>query len=282
MLGIGKILAPVAFSEECRGAVRQAAMLACRFGSKLTLVHVLEPVTYAFSGWEAPFQVADLTQQREADTRQRLDSFFTAELGGAAAEKVILEGDPATEIVSLAHGEKMDLIVMPTRGYGPFRRMLLGSVTAKVLHDASCPVWTGVHMEEAVGAEQAPIRRVACAVDLGPQTRAALGWAAGMAQAWAADLTILHALTVDPESESRQALTELARDQISEHQRALGTQAEVYIEFGRLPDAVTLPAGRIAADLLVIGRGHGSGAAGRLPTHAYTIIRESPCPVVSV
>jgi nucleotide-binding universal stress UspA family protein len=39
---------------------------------------------------------------------------------------------------------------------------------------------------------------------------------------------------------------------------------------------------RIAADLLVIGRGHGSGVAGRLPTNAYTIIRESRCPVVSV
>jgi hypothetical protein len=34
------------------------------------------------------------------------------------------------------------MILMPTHGYGPFRQMLLGSVTAKVLHDSKCPVLT--------------------------------------------------------------------------------------------------------------------------------------------
>ncbi len=43
---------------------------------------------------------------------------------------------------------------MPTHGYGPFRRFILGSVTAKVLHDADCPVWTGVHLEEAPPIER--------------------------------------------------------------------------------------------------------------------------------
>ncbi len=58
-------------------------------------------------------------------------------------------GDPAQVITAFAHTQGVDLIMMPTHGYGPFRRLLLGSVTAKVLHDAECPVWTAVHMAKA-------------------------------------------------------------------------------------------------------------------------------------
>ena len=57
----------------------------------------------------------------------------------AESLRVAAVGDPAAEIVdyTLAHG--VDLIMMPTHGYGPFRSMLLGSVTAKVLHDCDVP-----------------------------------------------------------------------------------------------------------------------------------------------
>jgi nucleotide-binding universal stress UspA family protein len=79
----------------------------------------------------------------------------------------------------------------------------------------------------------------------------------------------------------RKQLVELATQQIRDHQDTLGTSAEVHIESGRVPDAICTHASRIAADLLVIGRGHGS-AGGRLPTAAYAIIRDSPCSVVSV
>ena len=55
--------------------------------------------------------------------------------------------------------------MMPTHGYGIFRSLLLGSVTAKVLHDAACPVWTGVHVEETPPASAA-FENIMCAVDL--------------------------------------------------------------------------------------------------------------------
>jgi hypothetical protein len=51
--------------------------------------------------------------------------------------------------------------MMSTHGYGAFYRFLLGSVTAKVLHEIQCPVWTGAHLEEAP-AREFSIRRVLC------------------------------------------------------------------------------------------------------------------------
>ena len=64
------------------------------------------------------------------------------------------------------HSEQADLILMPTHGHGPFRRLLLGSVTSKVLHDAECPVWTGVHENKDRPAEPMTLKHVVCAVDL--------------------------------------------------------------------------------------------------------------------
>ena len=60
----------------------------------------------------------------------------------------MLEGDASEVITKYAAEHGTDLIMMPTHGYGVFRGLLLGSVTAKVLHDAVCPVWTAVHVEE--------------------------------------------------------------------------------------------------------------------------------------
>ena len=50
---------------------------------------------------------------------------------------------------------------MSTLGEGAFYRFLLGSVTAKVLHESHCPVWTGAHLEEAQ-AREFSIRHVLC------------------------------------------------------------------------------------------------------------------------
>jgi hypothetical protein len=71
------------------------------------------------------------------------------------------EGDPAREITDYAQEQGADLIMMPTHGYRTFRSLLLGSVTAKVLHDAACPVWTGVHVEDS---PPAPAKCRTCAM----------------------------------------------------------------------------------------------------------------------
>ena len=89
-------------------------------------------------------------------------------------DRVLVEGDPAIEIVRAAHEGNFDLIVMPTHGYGPFRRFVLGSVTAKVLHDADCPVLTGAHLADLNPATPIFFRNIVCAVDLGPQSGQAL------------------------------------------------------------------------------------------------------------
>ena len=66
-------------------------------------------------------------------------------------------------------------------------------MTTKILHDADCPVWTGVHLEEAPEVEKIHFRTILAAVDLGPQSEKTLAWAAAMAAACDARLVVLHA-----------------------------------------------------------------------------------------
>lgn len=290
MPALSKILLPVDFSGRCRGAARYVEALAGRFDSEVTVLHVLPPPHYEFGVLEVGGTVLnDLYAARMQQARNDLDAVLAQELAGVRVDRVLLEGDPARKIVEYADEEKVDLIVMPTHGYGPFRRFILGSVTAKVLHDAECPVWTGVHLEEAPPIERISFRNILVAVDLNPQSVEPLSWAAWFASACGARLWIIHATPslegrageyFDPDW--RAHLAEQARGEIAKLQQQAGSRAEVLVEDGDAPRVVCSAAKRLGADVLVIGRGSAAGVFGRLRTNAYSIIRQSPCPVVSV
>ena len=72
------------------------------------------------------------------------------------------------------------------------------------------------------------------------------------------------------------------RFEVERFEQRAGVQADVLLEAGEASKVVCDVAGRIAADVLVIGPGSAAGGFGRLRTHAYAMIRQSPCPVVSV
>jgi len=280
-----KILLPIDFSERSVGAAGCAQALAGRFGSEVTLLHIVPTVPYgAGFGVAGGAMVAEWLRNRQDQAARDLEGFLAEEWKGRTVNRVVLEGDPSTRIVEYAHQNGSDLIVMPTHGYGPFRRFILGSNTAKVLHDADCPVWTGIHMPESPAAGQIGWRQILCAVDLGPQSQRTLAWAAGFAQACGSKLAVIHALvcTAETEGDWRSQIRETVEDELERLQAAAGTQAETVIEAGEPAHVICAAAAQREADLLVIGRGSAAGVFGRLRTNAYAIIRQSPCPVVSV
>ncbi len=289
MFSLGKIVLPVDFSERSLGAARYVEALAARFESEVVLLHVLPPPHYEFSALEVGgAMLNELFAARSAQLQTELDEFQAAELAHIRTRRILLEGDPARKIVEFAQNEKAGVIVMPTHGYGPFRRFILGSVTAKVLHDADCPVWTGVHLEQAPAVSAIHFERILAGLDLGPQSPKTLRWAAEMASRTGARLTIVHAVTcaaaqgTPGEVDWSRQMSEKARDEIEALKRAVGVDADVEVSAGDPPHLVCDFARRLPAELLVIGRGSAAGVFGRLRTNAYAIIRQSPCPVVSV
>jgi len=290
MLAMKRILAPVDFSDRSVGAARYVKALAEHFDADATLLHVLPPPHYEFSSMEVGGAViSELFETRTQQVRQELDAYLVEDLPGLRAERVLIEGDPARKIVEFADDNGMNLIVVPTHGYGPFRRFILGSVTAKILHDSDCPVWTGVHLEDAPAVEKIEFKTVLAAVDLGEQSGKVLAWAAAFAKSYGARLLLMHAMPCGEEGAGEQQDPERKRrfaDQcgaaIDELLAQVPCEAEVMTECGDPPEVVCSAAAQTGAGLLVIGRGSATGVFGRLRANAYSIIRTSPCPVVSV
>ena len=103
-----------------------------------------------------------------------MGKFLTEELKHFDVKREVLERDAGHQIVAAARRPGADLITMPTHGLSVFRRYILDSITAKVLHDAECAIRTGTHMEYAPPLDAIEFPKVLCAVDFGPQSERAL------------------------------------------------------------------------------------------------------------
>ena len=223
------------------------------------------------------------------DLKERLDSALTRELAHLKVDRVAVLGDPAQAITQFAHNQGVDLIMMPTHGYGPFRRLLLGSVTAKVLHDAECPVWTAAHVEDKPCRDHLACRMILCAIDGTPKSEALMRWASRLAGDLSATLRLVHVIAGtgrspmhDFDAGHDEELRERAARMIETFKENAQTNAPLSIVAAGVADGVHEEARRQGADLVVIGRGILHEKLGRLRTHSYEIIRQSPCPVQSV
>ena len=291
MLSIQRILVPVVLTDTSRHVMHQAAWLARRFHAETILLHVVPPLSYPTGALESGDEITarDLHARIVQRAQMDLDRALPPEFDGIAGTRVLLRGDPAQEIVKTARDRSADLIVMSTHGHGAFYRMLLGSDTAKVLHESHCPVWTGAHLEETPTREFS-IRHVLCSVDLSPRSSHTASLAAELATAVGATLTLVHITTsvevwgpggshVDPvwkETIRGNAIREIAK-----LQQDIGTKAEVIIDSGNVPELLSRAAGQTNADVLVIGHSPGRSHLGD-NGEGYGIIRESGIPVLSV
>ena len=132
---------------------------------------------------------------------------------------------------------------------------------------------------------------MACAVDLREHSECVLRWAWDFAQAWDAELSIIHAapvLDVTPAegqyftSELRTLLIKSKTEEVGELLKRVGSTARIFVDSDEVGYYVPAAVRETEADVLVIGRSPLKGILGRLRTHAYALIREAPCPVISV
>lgn len=260
------ILVPVDYSGRCSWAVRYGIQLAGALQAKIHVIHVAA-----------------------SPDPEALDEFLGAEAAKTRLDRSVLLGDPAEQIVCFARREAFDLILMPTHGHGRFRRFLLGSVTAKVLDDADCPVWTGVHQPEGGQPASARIQRVICGVEPEPRSIPLIRWAQDLCARFGATLTVVHAIPAADEISENRGEVELRRylfgraeADFERLRQVSGLDVPVVLAGGDAGRTLREAALRENADLMVIGRGQIQRPLGRLRTQAYSIIRQSPCPVVSV
>lgn len=283
-----KILFPVDFSPSNSAMVPFVKRAADIFGAQVTLVHVFDLPSY--SGFELYVRpLPEVVPEHQAMARDKLDSFLRREFPLADHPRVLLSGDPATQITDFARKGNFELIIMPTHA-GLFRRTLLGSTTAKILNDADCPVLTTQHAEVLV-PRLLEHREWLCAIGLSVDSERVLRYASEAAATARARLSLIHAIPssgagqairLELEGDQHSGQTYSARRRVDDLQKAVGSKAQVHIAIGPVKDALLEAVRRSNADILVLGRSPQPGALGRMRDLTYAMIRDSPFPVVSV
>ena len=141
-----KILVPLDGSENADKALDNALLIAEKFRSKITLIHVISDFVPEFAITPDGFAIPNTTvlevresinKNAETMLKQRLEK---VQKNNLMVDQVIKVGDPGSEIMDFAEKNQIDLILMGARGLGTFKKLLLGSVSDKVTSHSHCPV----------------------------------------------------------------------------------------------------------------------------------------------
>jgi nucleotide-binding universal stress UspA family protein len=284
------ILFPTDFSDLSKATEPHVRRFASHFGSRVTVLHAVETPS-AFYGMppDAFFDMQDASTMSD-----QAWAAIQSALPDLSAERIVRFGDPAAIIAEFAGENSVDLIMMPTHGYGTFRRALIGSVTAKTLHDTECPVWTMAHEEKPVADAQLDPTRIVCAIDLAPESVQMVKNAATLSASFGAQLWLAHILTqVDTFGEDLRDVSEWALNiqrfyefhagqEIAKIQTQAGTNFPVCIHTGPVAATVADIARKHEANLVITGRGSVDQFLGAIRSHTYPIIHEAPCPVLTL
>lgn len=151
--GTDTILVPVDFSKHSKMALRYANDLAEMFGATIDLLHVVEEKPYPafYTKEEEKAKTYDQHPDIQEKAKNQLRALYS-EVGGASADTRYhtVSGQPAHQIAEFADTNNSDLVVMSTHGRTGLKRMLIGSVTDKVVQQAPCPVFTVKTLEAAI------------------------------------------------------------------------------------------------------------------------------------
>lgn len=301
MLELRRILCPIDFSDGSRRAFDHALAIARWYDAAVTALHVFEvgmpPAAVAPGGPlpAGPYVMSPVDRERVAAD---LSAFVAAhESAGMPVEVRVAGGHSAWRVIlEQAEADPADLLVVGTHGRSGFERLILGSVTEKVLRKAPVPVLV-IPPGSTGDPHQPPLfKRILCAVDFSKASEDGLAWALSLAKEADADLTLLHVLDLSgfpahldltgQLDAFRLSYEEAARQKLAD---AVPADANEYCRVDRMltagrPYAEIL---RVAAErhseLIVLGvAGHSAVELAFFGSTTQQVVRAAACPVLTV
>jgi nucleotide-binding universal stress UspA family protein len=179
MIRIQNILVPVDFSDASKRAVNYGLSLALDFKARLILAHIAHFDTAAYDKAKA-----DLIELIPPDCREPL-----------TFEIIVKSGDVRSELLGIVQDKEIDLVIMGTRGRSYFERMLLGSVTDRMLRKLHVPILTVSHLDperEIHTPGPVPLQKILYATDLASGSEEGLKFSIRLARGLDATLTVAH------------------------------------------------------------------------------------------
>lgn len=299
---ITRILCPTDFSEGSRQALDHAVTLAHYNDASITLFHVESPIALGAYSTVTPTLGADvLASDQQPALVETLKAFAARSTRpGTRLDVKLARGRAADEI--LAESGSADVIVIGTHGRSGFERLMLGSVTEKIVRKARCPVITVPPRAHEASADLAPYQRIVCAVDFSESSMTALSEAATLRGAEGAALTLVHVVELPPglstvggdlalagarelkayvaaaEQDARTLLNAAIEERLGGR-----PNVSAVVLTGRPYTKVLELAEKNAADLIVMGvRGRGTTDLLFFGSTAEHVVRQATCPVLTL
>jgi nucleotide-binding universal stress UspA family protein len=293
MLEVNRILCPLDFSEFSVRAYRHALSLAQHYRAKLIAQHTVEVWRHPSASFAATADLYDeYCQTLRGNGKEQLKEFgknYT--YNEVQPELVVDEGTAADSILSFAQNQKSDLIVMGTHGLRGFDRLMLGSVTDRVMRRAPCPVLVVREPpHDAVAVAQEPhsshrLDRILACVDFSKDSEQALNYAFSAAAEYGAELTLLHVLEKAPSAaKTDEAITEATAqlDKLIPPERRTALKIKTAVRTGKPYQRIIQFAREAQLDLATMGvRGRGALDIAVFGSTTYRVMQLGPCPVPS-
>ena len=306
MIAFRHILCPIDFSDTSTHALTYAIAFARWYEAQLTVLHVAttfaERIESASVGGAARAPDPGSRDDIIARLRRSIEQAGATPLN---VRPLAQKGRASESIVKCAASMKADLLVMGTHGRSGFHRLLLGSVTEKVVRTATCPLLTVPPAAPATTPEPILFKRILCPIDYSPSALKALEYAQELGRQADGCVTVLHALEyMDPEEslepsvfdpcrqaalENRrhqQHLIDRARDRL--HAQLAGEprtwcEIEEVVAINRAYKEILQRASASDADLIVMGAQGTSGIELMLyGSNTHHVVRAATCPVLTV
>ena len=272
MFPFRNILFPTDFSANAYAALKYAAAFARHSGGRVVVFNV---------------QDAKSTGHSQLD-----DLLADPVLKGVDAEKILVEGEPASEIAQGAIDHGVDLITVVMRGRNRLSRAFGSSIAEDIVAESPCAVLcVRPPQRDFVDQTQIQLKRVLLATNFRPSSAAATQLATQIANHMGAELHAVYVIgdyfeqisMIFPEG-GLAALTRL-RSYVQERLVQLTRTGTTHIAEGRPYQEIVKLADTLQADLIVIGTAvHGSlfGNSQVLGSEIERVIRNAPCPVLCV
>jgi nucleotide-binding universal stress UspA family protein len=294
MLEIKLILCPIDFSEFSIRAYHHALSLAEHYRAKLVAQHVVELSRYPYADYVASTgDYAEFCRALREAGKERLQEFVMKHtLGEIRPDLVVHEGVAPDSILSFAQVRKTDLIVMGTHGRRGYDRVVLGSVTNRVMRRAPCPVLAicqARHDSSAAGEGPGHVHhlsRILFCTDFSENSERALDYAISATAEYDADLTLLHVLEDVPSPTKTEEVIAKSTEHLNklipqEGRKTLKIKRAVRI--GKPYQQIIQLALEAQMDMVVMGvRGRGALDLAVFGSTTYRVLQLGPCPVLAV
>jgi len=293
-----RILCTTDFSEASNRSVVFGQLLAQEFGATLYVCHIIDLSSVAIYG---EFQVDPVGQQERirVDAEDQLQQL----LGSLPVqwESIIDVGQPSEEIGRIVEEKQIDLVISATRGRSGLKRLILGSVTERLMRSLTCPLLVVRSKDPAPPDPADPsiqLGKILIGCDFSGDSRLAVEYGLSLAQEFEAELHLVHVIAPPTYPEFlktgtsaahgiqdhvlSELLTQKLQDLVPGEARNWCRLHTALLEGPPYQELIEY-ADRQSMDMIVMGmRGHGLVRTLLLGSTTDRVVRHTPCPVLVV